>query len=356
MANETGTYGVQELIEARFTTLAEFGFNRIGEILRQDLAAYNATTSEMLADLARTSTDRQGINGSSTSVEGREIDEYGSGRTKVDRPGSTVAFPLRRFAYPTGWTSRFMRNATVNDVLITMQQVQQAFVRDLRKHMKQAMYVSSNFTWTDLNVDNLALGQVKRFLNADGDPIPNSPQDGASFDGSTHTHYIANATLDVASANALIDTVAEHSVEADIQVNINRADVATWTALTGFVQAILPQVAAPIRGTDATVRLDRAVTSNRYIGSFGSSDVWVKPWAIANYALAYDRNAPVPLVYRVDEGPGSVQGLQLVQDFMLNPITVNFWEALFGFGVETRTNGAVLQFDNGTYVDPTILF
>ena len=355
MANDTGIYSIAELLNSRFASdlAVGFGFETITDILRQDLTQWNAQVTDQMSSLAMITTDRQGLTGTSTGMKGSKLDEFGSGKTKVERPGATGGFPLDRYGYPVGWTQRYMRMATVSDLAIKAQQVQQAFLRDIRFELRVAIFTSSNRSKNDIHVDNQTIS-VKAFLNADGDPIPDSPQDGTAFDGSTHTHYLAEAAFSAAGAVSLIDTVIEHSTNADLQVVIHRADASDWIALEntdGWVPADNIRIDEPARG-GSTTRLVRNTTSNRYIGSLNEADVWVKPWGLPGYSFCYDAMAPKPLGYRQDVTTG-FQGLVLVQDLFLNPLTTQFFEALFGVGALTRTNGAVIQHTNATYQDPT---
>ena len=356
MADNVGTFDIGTLFETRFqaTSAADFGFDNINEIFAQQLAFWNAEVTAALGALTMQTTDRQGISGGSTSVRGIKLDEYGRGRTKKDRPGSTVAAPLDRLGYPLGKTSMWLLNAMTTDLGQYFQSVQAAHLRDLRQEMKIAIFTSVNRTFVDINVDDISLG-IKAFINADGSDIPDSPQDGESFDPAVHDHYVGSATLTAAALTAIIDNVAEHSVAADINVIINRADIAAFVALTGFLPAQNSRIEV-FRDTGEPdvpfVRDDRTRTSDKYIGTFGIADVWVKPWGIEDYAFAYDRNAPKPLMYRQHV---NAIGLRQLQAFEFNPLTVDFFEALFGFGVMTRTNGAVLFFTNATYADPVIV-
>lgn len=355
MADNVGTFDISTLFDTRFQSAGEFDFDNLNAIFAQQLAFWNADVSAALSQLTLPTTERQGISGSSTSVRGIKLDEFGKGRTKKDQPGSTVAAPLDRYGYPLGKTTMWLLNAKPMDLGQYFQSVQTAHLRDLRMEMKIAIFTSINRTFIDINVDEISLG-VKAFLNADGAAIPDSPQDGEVFDPATHDHYLAQATFLAAGVNLLIDTVAEHSVAADIVCIINKADVTAWQGLTGFLPAANQRIEI-FRDTDEPdvpfIRDDRTKTSDKFIGTFGIADVWVKPWGIAEYTFCYDRNAPKALMYRQHEN-GSAQGLRQTQTFSYNPLTVDFFEALFGFGVLTRTNGAVLQSDNATYVDPTI--
>jgi len=357
MADNVGTYDISSLFQARFAaqSAAEFGFDNINDIFAQQLAFWNGDVTAALSALAMQTVERQGITGSSTSVRGVEVDEYGRGRTKKDAPGSTVAAPLDRLVYPLGKTSMWLLNATVQDIGQYFQSVQAAHLRDLRQRMKVSIYTSVNRAYADLNIDDVSLS-IKAFLNADGSAIPDSPQDGASFNPATHDHYLAEAALSATGLQSLITTVAEHSVSADLVTVINRADVAAFSALSGFIPAANQRIQVFRNNSDPDVpfiRDDRTRTSDKYIGSFDISDVWVKPWGIADYPFCYDANAPKPLMYRQHKS-GIAQGLRQKQVFMYDPLTVDFFETYFGFGVMTRTNGAVLYTAGGAYVDPTI--
>ncbi|HEY9463793.1 MAG TPA: hypothetical protein VIR54_11925, partial [Vicinamibacterales bacterium] len=87
---------------------------------------------------------------------------------------------------------------------------------------------------------------------------------------------------------------------------------------------------------------------NRAIGIFGAAEVWVKPWAIANYAFVCDTTDPrKPLVMRQEEG------LHLEATIETFPLRADYYEHMFGFGAWNRLNGAVLQFNNASYSAPT---
>ncbi len=357
MADNVGTYDISSLFDTRFAggSAADFGFDNINAIFAQQLAFWNGEVSMALSQLVMPTTERQGISGSSTSVRGIKLDEYGKGRGKKDAPGSTVAAPLDRYSYPLGKTSMWLLNAKVIDLGQYFQSVQAAYLRDLRMEMKMAIFNSANRTYIDINKDNVSLS-IKAFVNADGEPIPDSPQDGAVFDPDTHDHYLATASLVDANGLSLVATVAEHSVAADLVIILNRADLAAWQALASFTPAQSSRIEI-FRDTAADdvpfIRDDRTKTSDKFVGTYDIADVWVKPWGISAYPMCYDRNAPKSLMYRQHES-GTAQGLRQTQEFTLNPFTLDFYEALFGFGVLTRTNGAVLYTGGGAYVDPTI--
>lgn len=351
MPMTVGTNDITTLLAARFTSSADFGMNNIAAILAADTDAYNASWMEAVAQLADISTDRQRIYGSSTGGQMVKVDEYGRSATQKAQPGSTVAFPMDRFQYGVGFTRRFEERATPADYAIAQQGAQRAHYVALRQEMQRAIYTATNATVTDHLVDNVTL-TVRRFVNADSQNIPNGPN-GDSFTASTHTHYNANATLTASALAANITDVIEHGHGGRVITAVNHVDVASFTALTGFVPA--PQVGT-IAATSAAQTIEQTNATNqfnRFLGIFNGSEIWVKPWAIANYAFTWDAAADIkPLVIRQDTA--GQRGLHIAADLELYPLRADYYESDFGIGVWGRTNGAVLMFSNGTYSSPTI--
>ena len=92
------------------------------------------------------------------------------------------------------------------------------------------------------------------------------------------------------------------------------------------------------------------------IGLYGAAEVWTKPWAIANYAVAWDADAPEdgkPLAFR-QRSQTRLQGLRIAAKLSAFPLSAEYMEDEFGVAANERTAAAILQFSNGTYVDPTI--
>lgn len=358
MPEKTGTLQLSDLMAARFqnTNAAAFGLDDLAEVVERDLETHNALMEEALsggsAPIAERTTDRQRLAGTSTRRELVELDEYGRAPTRKTKPGQTVGFPLKRYGAATGWTRDWMLKASVQEIARKALEVQQAHRIRVLTEMKRAIYLSSNYTFVDELEDSISLA-VKRLVNADSALIADGPN-GEVFDGATHTHYTAEASLTNANLLASVNTVVEHGHGGMVKMAINRANEAAVKALTDFEPYVDFRLTP---GTDANqalgVRLDPTRLDNRAIGLFGAAEVWVKPWAIANYALTWDASDMLPLAMREEEQE-ALRGLQLVAEIDAHPMTAEYWETRFGFGVWNRTNGAVHQFNNGTYQDPTI--
>jgi len=351
MAQNVGTYDINTLLATRFQSAAEFGLDTIQQVLEADIAAHNAIVQQMVSDLCEITSDRQRKYGSSVSGEMVEVDEFGRAPTQNPVVGDTCGFPLRLFQYSIGWTSKYFEIATPADLAQATLGAESAHLRAIQRELKKAIYLSANYTFNDYLVDKVDLA-VKRFVNADGARIPNGPN-GEVFDGSTHTHYDANASLTATVLTNIINDVIEHGHGGAVKVVINKADEAAVRALGGFVAYPDPRVIYRASDTPAQT-LDISRLDNRAIGIFGGAEVWVKPWAIANYAFVYDSASPnKPLVFR-QRTQQTLQGLRIAAELNTFPLLARYMEAEYGIGAWTRTNGAVLYFAGAVYTDPTI--
>lgn len=354
MANNTGSYDISSLLAVRFQSAAAFGLSTIQQVLEADIAAHNMLVQQMLAELCELTTDAQRIYGTSADGEMIEVDEFGRAPTQRSLPGATCGFPLRLFQYNLGWTKKWLSTHTPYDMAIAVQGGEQAHLRAIQREIKRAIFLSSNYTWNDYLVNKVDLG-VKRLLNADGAKIPNGPN-GETYAGASHTHYTAEASLTAANLTASINTTIEHGHGGGVKTAIARADEATVRALTGFVGYLDARVIAATNAQSATpnLTLDVSRLDNRPIGVFAGSEIWVKPWAIQNYAFTWDAASPnKTLAFRQRDG-NALQGLQIAAEWDDHPLYAQFMEAEFGVGVWTRTNGSVHYFGGGSYTDPTI--
>lgn len=351
MARKTGSLTIADLLAARFQTVAEFGEDTIADVLAADVAAHNTIVTQLVSDLCEVTTERLMLSGSSVGGDMVAADEHTRAPTQRDLPGSTVGLPLNLYQYNVGWTRKWLQSATPADLAVRTQGAQKAHLRRVTQDIKSAVYLSSNYTHRDHLVDNVDL-DVKRFVNADSAAIPDGPN-GETFDASTHTHYDANSTLTAAVVTAIIDDVVEHGHGDRVVLNISRTNETAFRALTGFEAYVDPRLTLNANANDPRTRANIGRLDNRAIGIFGAAEVWVKPWAIAGYYFAHALGGPKPLGFRQRE-QAALQGLQMVSSSEIHPLTVEFFEAEFGIGARTRTNGAVLYVGGGSYVDPTI--
>lgn len=354
MTLRTGTFDISSLLLVKHQSVVEYGEDTIARVLQADINAHNLVVSDMLGTLAQDTTDRQDLSGTSIGGEFVEIDEYGRVATQKEIPGTPVAYPMRKYGYGVGWTRDWLKQATPADLALRVQQIKKADLKNIRRQIQLSLFHATNYTFVDYLIDRYPLG-VKRLANADGAEIPEGPY-GEAFDGSTHTHYMARAsTLAASDIDAVILNVTEHALTSKVVLVINQSNVAAIDALAGFTPLTGPYV-NPGSASDTTVRrLDVTRSDNRLVGYWnGAYEVWTKPWAVANYVLAYDAASAVkPLKRRQRVQPG-LRGLRLVADIDLYPLKAEYMEREFGFGVWNRTAAAILYIGGTTWTDPVI--
>jgi hypothetical protein len=355
MALKTGTHDVSSLFATRLAALANFGTQNLAEIqrlLNEELAAHNANMNMMIEDLASVSTDRFRTYGSTQGGSMVMTDEYGRAPTQKEQPGENVYFPLHRFQYAIGWTDVWFDIHQPADMAVAVAAAEAAHAQRVAWDIKNALFQSGNYTVRDYLTDNASLA-VKRLINADSSTIPVSPS-GGTFDGTTHTHYVGEASYTAAFLQVEIDNVAEHGHTADLRVYINKAQETTTRGFTGFVAYVESRVANMTAGLVAApgaMALDiSAPVDNRAIGVFGGAEVWIKPWVPANYVFIFDAGGPKPLVFRQRE-QGALQGLRLKATNRAFPLEAEYFVAEYGIGAYNRTNGSVLYIANATYAD-----
>ena len=349
----TGTLDITALLAATNQSAVEVGVDTIAQTLAADNENFSSWITDALSDLCDTNEDRQRVIGTSIGGDMMEVDEYGRGPTQKDIPSYLVGFPLRKFQFPLGWTAQWERNASAADYAIRNAAAQGAHFRRTQYELQKAIYTPTNYAFKDHLVDNASLA-VKAMINADSTGIPNGPN-GAVFDGASHTHYDGIAALTAAALTALIQDVLEHRNNATVRAYINQADAGTVSALAGFVPLQAPYVTLNTAANQvANPRLAINQIDNRLIGYFGAAEVWTKPWAIANYAVAADVSAPQkPLVRRVEKND---RGLFVAAEVDVHPLRAQYTEHFYGFGAWNRFALAVLKFNNATYSAPTFAY
>lgn len=350
---QLGTLSLQDLLKLRFISPIKLGLDTIERSLQTDLAIHNRILKDLMGFFADTSADRRRRYGVSGALEFKRSDEFTRAHTQKVITGSEVEFPMVGFQAAIGWTAWFFKNKSVADMAMTQVAAKIGHMNAIRRELQVAIYGATNYSTIDERVDEVNL-DIKRFVNADGAPIPLGPNSEV-FNPSTHTHYLWHDGLDNASAHALVQTVLEHHNDGAIKIFINITDVSAWQGLADFKPFIDSRFTIPTTVSSPTARLDALRMNDRPIGYFDAAEVWVKPWAITSYPIAMDIQAPgKPLVLRTRSGGGIT--LDTIGTNVLFPLQADYMESEFGFGVWTRTNGAVLYCGAGAvaYVDATI--
>lgn len=353
MPLNTGTLSMADLQAITNQSVADLGMEPVAAALRADLDAYNALVGQAFRDIAEVTADPLRRVGASGAGEMIVADDFSRAPTQKPAVGGTVGLPMNLFQTAIGWTQRYLRRASPAELATAQLNIQSAHRRALLREMKRAIYAPSNVTVSDLTQRNAIDIPVKRFYNADSWSIPNGPN-GEAFTGATHTHYTAESTLTAAGALASINNVNEHGAGQQLQTYINSADEASVSALTGFKAYVDSRLVAGNTDGQPLARLNPANTGNRAIGLLGASEVWVKPWAIANYAVTVAvAGGDKPLGLRTENGQSPA--LVRVAQNDAFPLIADFYESLFGFGALNRGAGAVHYFGvSGTFAEPSI--
>lgn len=351
MPQNTGTLGLADLLAQTYVSAESYGVMTVQQVIERDVAAYNGIWRPIMSDFVAITTDALRVSGGSSQGRMQKVNQAGRAPTQKQGAGGTVGFPLDKFQYNIGWTADYFELATPADMAQQNLNAQGAHAQALTTEFKRAIFPSANYNYVDEYNKGITIG-IKRFANADGQPIPNGPN-GETFDGTSHNHYLASATLTAGALTSLVSTVQEHNSSAAVIIAINTADEAAVRAVTGFIPLVDSRLSISANANQPIERLNVAPANNKPIGFFGAATVWLKPWAIADYAVALDLNAPEKPVAMRELRAGKAD-LRIAAQFAAYPLTAEYMEAMFGMGVWGRIRGAVLQFSNASYQDPTI--
>lgn len=357
-----GTLSTLDLLasNAAVQTVADIGEMTVWDSLNRLFQVHNDLVGEQARELMGQTVDQLLAYGGGDAMTMDELDQFGTPDVQKVSAGSTVGFPLRKYGRGLGWTRDYFERTTMQEFSKQVQAIFDADLLTLQRNIRRAFYTPTNTTFRDRLWKNIDL-PVKALVNADSAAggIPVGPN-GETFDPATHTHYVGAAALNNASLDALILAVLEHYATGAVRVVINRAQEATVRGLTGFNPVIDARIIAPLTLQRAAGELDQRNLQNRMIGVYdngsGAAEIWVKPWAISGYLLAYNADAAKPLMMRVP--PGTIGGggnLRLASDLEQYPLRARVYEREYGIAVFERTNGAVLDVGHaGSYTAPTL--
>lgn len=353
MATKLGTNDIAALF-ANQQTVDQFGLDNMAEAIAFDLSVHNELMVEQLGDLCFVTTDRTMSYGTSDNGALDPLDEYGAPQSQKLSVGTTLSFPIRKYGKALAWTADYFRQVSVADMMAQVDGIKKADAKRVISLIKEAMYTSANpASFTDKLVAPQVALTVKRFLNADSVAIPEGPN-GETFTASSHTHYLGTASLVNADVVSLHDTVLEHGHADGLRIIISRTDRTAFEALAGFNKYQFPNITPGVDAAHNEIKLTPKRLDNMAIGTFGSAEVWIKPWAIASYILcvAVD-DVRKPLGFR-QLPQANMQGLRLVASNDAYPLHADSWVRYCGVGAFHRTNGGVLYTASGTFADPTI--
>lgn len=354
VGTRTGSYSIEDLRKNRFQSIVQYGVDTINQVLQRDLEYANSLLTERLADLAETSSDLQRIYGVSGKIRPVKVDEFGRAPTRKDQGGVTVAFPMWLYKQALGWTSKFLELASPAEIAEQYLKIRQGHIAQVNNEIALAIFNDTNYDFVD-QLDTQTTLAVKRLINADSSVIPDSPG-GQTFNGASHTHYLARAsTLANSDIDGLISTITEHGLTRGLKIILNKADVAGVTALSKFIPMGDPGLI--YTASNVTQRkLDFSDLENQLIGFWGNTsvEVWVKPWGVDDYIFAYASGESEKVLVRRQRPVASLTGLRIIERVPGYPLVTENTEAEYGFGVWNRLAGAVLYIGGTSWTNPDL--
>jgi len=388
-----GTLSLSDLLARSTQSILDYGEDNLLRDVQATLAVHNADVTMQLTDIGITpTTDRIRPYGLATGARGRmhRVDEFGAVDVQKVKPSlqtDNLGFPLYRLQYAMGFTRDYFETRSPRDAALQIQGAIEADLDMIEYELKNAFFNPTNdLSYYDVLVDDLQI-PIRRLHNADGTMI--LPNRTKTFNGASHTHYLARAGASVADADvtAAVDTVIEHGVAGPVEIWINMQDEPTISALASFyefdpVELVIPNLVAgvqiPRSGQQQMVTVNPDNPENRPIGRWRAKYVIrTKPWVPAGYLLVMDVGR-APLAWRtrsigfptqgtgaglnggIAPGTRSATGdsprsaLRLVADHDHFPLRAQWMEREYGIGVQNRSAASVLYLGNTSYVMPTI--
>lgn len=290
--------------------------------------------------------------------------------TDVDTPtpthGTTIGhmLDLRVYGEAIGGTRRYFRDsrsAKINASIATI-------VRKLRWRFEQKLLTR----WFDYSENSIGTaGYDVPFVRGTGGAVDFAPPayDGEAFTTS-HNHYLGVDTGSYGYGDALdqlAETLQEHGHAPPYTAVGSRADIASFLALTGWVQVVDPVVGFIDRGGETSGNRFFAAGQREfgqigyYQGSYGLVEVRVTarvPTTYIGMVKSYgnlDTRNPLAVRVHPDTGFGAFVLPETVpdDDYPVKQLDI---EMEYGIGVGMdRTNGAAgYLVAGGAWTDPTI--
>ena len=263
-----GTLSVADLLASVRVgaTVFEVGEDRTFATIQNYMAAHNQIQMDMMDDLVEPTTERIVGTGGIDTMSMDELDEFGRADAQKTSVGTTLGFPLRKYGGAIQWTRSYFEEVPLSEFVAQVDAMLTADELNIQKQIKKAIFLSSNYTFTDKFKDRLSI-PVKRLVNADSFAIPTGPN-GETFTASSHTHYVARvSTLAASDVSAIIANVTEHYNSGAARLYINQAQEAAIRGFTSNFTAYLDARIIPMATTNiARGTLDPTNVYNRAIG------------------------------------------------------------------------------------------
>lgn len=381
-------YGTLQILDtlgaANNQNVIQFGEENLAGFLQQLLDAHNRLVGDIFGTFVGFTNERLTAYGTGmTAGQMVDVDEYGvADAQKIPFTQDTVGFPLRRKQYSLQWTGDYLAKARPIELATQLLSATDADLLAIYSAIRTALFnPSNNTTYRDRFVDS-ATYTIKALINADGSSLPPQPITGNTFNGGTHTHYLATASLTEADYLAAVETIREHGFVGNgrIIAAIPKSKEAAVRAFSGFNAYTDARIIYGTNANRADQTVDLMQLEDRAIGFDGVAEIWVKPWVPDNYLCFYVEGgvgepvlgfrtpqagpvnpagglatpAPNPvLAGGAPVGAGDFGALRIVADFDRFPLHARVMQRDFGIAVWNRLNAAILYTGGGTYTAPT---
>jgi hypothetical protein len=351
----TGILTVADLLKQKNNSCVDYDISKIFAVIADDLKNYNSQVAEAMSAFCEKKDEQVTVFNTTTDRTFVEQDEFGIPVSKKGAAKWEVATGVRKWQTTLGWTKEYLQMKTPAELANAYNEIQIFDNKNIVRMIKQAIFNNANVTYTD-NHYNAASLTLRRFWNADGSAMP-ANNSGTTFNGGSHTHYIARAgTLANSDVDGVLNTVLEHDQTLGVSMYINAAQIADLKGISSTKFVALGSSLMVYNATDTTQRkFDMSDLSNYCAGIWdGKIEVWVKPWVPANYILVMASGESVkPLQYR--ELPyESMKGIQLDSVSFAEPLVAQTATRYAGINVLNRSAGAVLYTGGTSWSNPTL--
>lgn len=294
--------------------------------------------------------------------------------TMMSKPnaGWDVSFPLEEFGGSIGWDRVALAYMTMGQYDLAIKGILRKDVNTRRKAMLEAIFNNTSRTFKDENFPDLTIQPL-----ANGDAVLYPPVIGTTAEATANNYlasgYVSSAISDTNDpiatiVNALEQYLGTPTGGSKIAVFCNNAETPRIQALTnfdaipnrfvapGFNTPLVPWNGVPeSQGRYASDTMEGWKGPGRILGETDSALIVEWRWIPSGYLLGVHLEAPPPLRRRIDPPQvGLGDGLMLTTQDMDQPLKHSEWTNRFGYGVENRLNGVVMQLTAGSYTVPTV--
>lgn len=321
--------------------------SEVWDELTERNAAFNNTMDRVTALFVRPvfrAQDRVAVPSSNGFEEATELGRPTKRRVQYVFRG----FPLRHVDTAFGYTQEYIDQASRDEIVSVQSEVEVDWTRENMVEVLEAIFTEDNTT----DMDGIS---IKRLYNGDGE-VP--PQWKSYTHDGNHTHYLTANGPDATDIYTMETHLVHHGFDGDLWLFVNRADMPTVRAMTGFVPAVgadrATVVDGMIVGGSGTTAAPNGIPVQGYLGKFNIVEEDEIPsgyyLGMATGGALSPRNV---VGLRFHENP-SARGLRLVQGPRQDyPIYDAYYDGYLGAGVRQRGAAVVLQDTAGSYADPT---